>query len=388
MTESTPLPPPDSAQRHLARRYSAVSHLGPRLDDALVRLIAHLFTPTEAAVLRHVPFYRPRSLAGIARRAGRPEEEIRPLLHSLARRRIIVGGRRGYALLPLLPGIFEHMLMTGVDSPWHRRFARLLDDVFESGYFGDYLQKKVPLVRNIPVDRVVETRSRVVDDTFISAMLDRHEHFGVLNVCQCRQAMHFNGRDCRRARPEDGCLVFGEFAVDIARRGNGRQVSREEMRAVVEERWDRRLVLMTGNVGAGSPNAICTCCDCCCYLLRSVNQYGGRNYLAAPPFVAAVDEDRCTHCGRCVAVCNTHAHALADGRHAYRATACIGCGLCVAVCPPGAIAMMANDAFRPPAGSLGRLGLRLLPSTVGSLLRARWRRRRSGKNPDPSSHTP
>ncbi|MBN2430647.1 MAG: 4Fe-4S binding protein [Acidobacteria bacterium] len=382
MKDSAPTSPPDSDQQDLARRYSAVSHLGPRLGEALARLIDHLFTPVEAAVLRHVPFYRPRSLAGIARRAGRSAEEIQPLLRSLARRRIIVGGRRGYALLPLLPGIFEHMLMTGVDSPWHRRFARLLDEVFESGYFGDYLQKKVPLVRNIPVDRAVDSRSRVVDDTFISAMLDRHEHFGVLNVCQCRQAMHFNGRDCRRARPEDGCLVFGEFAVDIARRGNGRQVTRAEMRVVVEERWARNLVLMTGNVGAGNPNAICTCCDCCCYLVRSVNNYGGRNYLAPSPFVAAVDDDRCTHCGRCVAVCNTHAHVRTDGRHGYHAEACIGCGLCVDVCPPAAIRLVENPAFRPPAKSFPRLGLRLLPPTVGSLLLARWRRRHSGEDTD------
>jgi ferredoxin len=377
MSSDTDTRSPDAAQLELVRRYSAVSHLGPRQDEALRKMIAHLFTPAEADVLRHVPFYRPRSLASIARRAGRMPSDILPVLDSLAKRRIIAGGRRGYALLPLLPGIFEHMLSTGVDTEWHREFARLLDQIFESGYFSEYLRRKVPLVRNIPVQQAVETRSRVVDADLMSAMLERHDRFGVIHVCQCRQAMRFNGHECRRAAPEDGCLVFGDFARNIDGRGSGRLVPREEMRAIVEDRWARNLVLMTGNVGAGSPNAICTCCDCCCYLVRSVNQYGGHNYLAPPAFVAAVDASRCTDCGRCVKVCNTHAHRLEEGRHVFRMEACIGCGLCAGVCPPKAISLVENSAYRQPSRTFPRLGLRLLPPTAWSLLMARWRRFRS-----------
>ena len=41
---------------------------------------------------------------------------------------------------------------------------------------------------------------------------------------------------------------------------------------------------------------------------------------------------KCLHCGRCVAVCPTHAQVMNGGRHEFRRELCIGCGKCVEVC--------------------------------------------------------
>ncbi len=52
------------------------------------------------------------------------------------------------------------------------------------------------------------------------------------------------------------------------------------------------------------------------------------------------NEERCTHCGACLAVCPTGALAIRDRtsmRVEFDPSRCIGCELCVSACPPGAM---------------------------------------------------
>ncbi|MGB2986371.1 MAG: 4Fe-4S binding protein [Phycisphaerae bacterium] len=53
--------------------------------------------------------------------------------------------------------------------------------------------------------------------------------------------------------------------------------------------------------------------------------------------VAHVDEEACTPCGACQAVCPTEAITLGESAVKVNAEACCGCGACVEVCPNGAI---------------------------------------------------
>lgn len=51
------------------------------------------------------------------------------------------------------------------------------------------------------------------------------------------------------------------------------------------------------------------------------------------------DEDRCTHCGACIAVCPTNAFSLEakTRRVLFDHNKCVVCGLCVKACPPRAM---------------------------------------------------
>ena len=363
------------AQVELARVFSSVRLMGPPFSERLVRLMVHLFSPEEAAVARHLPFYRPRPLERIARGVRRPPEEITPLLEAMGARRVIYQSENGYSLLPLIPGMFEYMLMNGADSDWHREYARQLIDLFSTGYMREYNANPTHAVRNLPVAAAIEGQSLVADPDLVAEMIERHSSMGVLTVCQCRQSKRFVGQECKRARPEDGCLMFGRFAETIVQKGNGRLVEKSEMREIVAERREKKLVFMTGNVGAGNPNGICTCCDCCCHGLESINHYQGMGLVAEPRFKAAVDEAACDHCGKCARACNTYAHAVAENRHSYDPAKCIGCGLCVVNCKEHALRMEANPAYRPPAEGFGRLGLRLLPASLLSGLKVAVARR-------------
>jgi len=362
------------AHLDLAVVFSSIALLGPRMSEELVRLVAHLFTPEEAEVVKHLPFYVPRSLKAIARKAGRPAAEIKPLLEAAGERRTIYGGSRGYCLMPIIPGMFEYLLMGGADTPWHREYAKRLQAVIHTGYMREYMSRSIPAVRNIPVQTALPDRNRVVDADLVSEMIRAHEHLAVLHVCQCRQAAHFTGGKCRRSAPSDGCLVFGSFAQGAVAGGNGRPVSREEMHAIVEERRKRNLVFLAANVSPTSPNAICTCCDCCCHFLGAVNRYEGRALMAEPRDLAEVREDLCNDCGKCSRVCNTYAHRMEAGRHVYEARKCIGCGVCLEACPEQAIRMVGNPRYRKPAAGYPTLGLKLFPPLALSGLKAKIRR--------------
>lgn len=53
--------------------------------------------------------------------------------------------------------------------------------------------------------------------------------------------------------------------------------------------------------------------------------------------VAIVDEEACTPCGACQAVCPSEAISLGEETVRIDAEACCGCGACAEVCPNDAI---------------------------------------------------
>ncbi|MBN2297223.1 MAG: 4Fe-4S binding protein [Deltaproteobacteria bacterium] len=366
----------DPAQIELAKIFTSVRLFGPPMSDQLMELVCHLFSPQEAAVARYLPFYLPKSARKIARRARRNPDEIQLVLDTLAQRRVIFSTEKGYFLLPLMPGMFEYLLMDGRDTPWHRRYGQLITSLFATGYTRGYSTTSSPIIRNIPVETAVEPSSRIVDSDLMSEMIDAHEKLAVLHVCQCRQSHMFSGHECSRSGPEDGCLVFGGFAQSTVENGNGRFVSKEEMHDIVLDRWEKNLVFFSANIEPSSPNAICTCCDCCCHYMKAVNVFAGGVSLAPPHFLAHVDESICNSCGKCTKVCNTHAHTVRDRTHLFALEKCIGCGLCVDACAQHAVTMRENPDYRPPSKNWIHHGLRILPAGVMAAVRASVKRMR------------
>jgi ferredoxin len=119
---------------------------------------------------------------------------------------------------------------------------------------------------------------------------------------------------------------------------------------------------------------ICTCCDCCCHFLETVNGNDGMNWVAPPRHQAAVDEARCDHCGLCKPACNTGAHQVRRKVHTYDPSLCLGCGNCVEACRPGAIELVPNRAYRRPSRDFKALAYKLVPVAGMAMLRAKLTR--------------
>jgi ferredoxin len=179
------------------------------------------------------------------------------------------------------------------------------------------------------------------------------------------------GGSCKRASAGDGCLTFGAFARTAINNGTARALTREQMRDVIADRRQRRLIFFCGNVAADSPNVICTCCDCCCHFLETVHEAGGMAWVAPARYRAAVDEVRCTHCGLCKPACGTHAHTVRRKVHHYDETLRVGCGNCVSACRENALSLIHNPRYRRPSPSFERLAYRLVPSAALVLLKAK-----------------
>lgn len=347
----------------LATMFSSVKVMGPPLSEKLVTLIAHLFNPEEAELCTHLSFMYPKTREQIARKSGRNPAAVSAMLEEMSQKRIIITIASRFMLYPLIPGIFEHLLRSDESGPWHVEYAELINDLIETGYLGDYFKRPVNAIRNIPVQQAVETCSYTADSDLVSEMIDSHTHFGVYHRCPCRNAMHITGHDCTRASHLDGCLTFGNFSLGLEKEGNGRTVTREEMRDIVADRWSKNLVFFTSNVMPAAQTAICTCCECCCRALKIHNNFS-KNLVAQSHSVASVDQSLCTNCGICLASCNTRAHSLENRKHTYNPELCIGCGNCVISCRKKAITMKENKRYRPPSGSYTRLIANMLPPVL------------------------
>ncbi len=357
----------------LARIFSSVKIMGPPMSDKLIELVSHLFTSEEAEICKGLTFLYPRPAETISRICKRGISDILPILKSMGKRRIIYESEGKFMLYPLIPGIFEYIFMTGQKTPWHKKYSELLNDLFGTGYIAEYLTRELDAIRNIPIQHVVENKNYVVNTDLMSNMLDAHNHFAVLNYCPCRHSKKLIGHNCKRAAPEDGCLVIGNFSKQTVSSGNGRSVSRSGMNDIVAERWEKKLVFLTANVDPTLQNVICTCCDCCCHILQTANHFSN-NFLAAPHNIVMVDASLCNNCGNCAGVCNTHAHTFINKSHRYYEDRCIGCGNCIDACKKNAIMLVENPLFKNPSNGYIKLLVKMMPSIIMIGLKIKFNR--------------
>ncbi len=160
------------------------------------------------------------------------------------------------------------------------------------------------------------------------AILAAQEHI-YLWPCDCRSIVGA----CRK--PMYACLRFDND------RGVGWEISRERAIAILRE-TDKAGLMHTADY-RGDPTtagAICNCCTDCCYPHLATDRLGTSDVWPVRRYVAAIDEDACTACGRCARRCPFAAiTSAADKRPRLEPSACRGCGVCATGCKDGAIAM-------------------------------------------------
>lgn len=312
-------------------------------------LAQELFTLAEAEVAVAMP-RKPAPASIIAQQMGKKEEEVRIILEAMADKGLcstfLAEDQRYYVPSPFVPGIFEFQFMRGTKTERDRKIAKLIHAYKKAV---DRLTPAQPISfpynRVIPIGVTIRPDSRLHTFNQVFSYIDRYDPIAV-STCFCRhEAKLLNEKDdC--GKPDDVCMQFGRGAAYVIERGLGKEVSKEEAKAVLQKA--EKAGLVHASLNTQEIDFICNCCPCHCLILKralSQPQPGKVLYSGYQPIY---QQELCTGCGTCAARCPAHAVNLQDDIPQLDPDRCLGCGICASSCPVEAITMELKPDTPPP----------------------------------------
>lgn len=319
-------------------------------------ILRTLFTPEEAALAVTMSF-KYKSIAGIAKAAGVPEDNARQNLESMADKGIVYsrnkGGEKFYGLLPLIPGVFEFPFMKGGGTPMHKRLGQLWEEYHHEALGASFAGQPTPLMRVVAVEKSIKAENRVHPYEEVKNFIKEAKYIG-LTKCACRVSV------AKCDKPQDVCLIFDEMAEFLVERGFARQISQEEGFKVLDQAEQAGLV-HTSNNSADHALLICNCCPCCCTVLRGMTQLKHPHAFEPSRFQAGIISKECNGCAICADErCPMKAIEMKDGIAVVHTADCIGCGLCVTGCPTGAIELTHRTNVPPLPATVTEMGAKVL----------------------------
>ena len=317
----------------------------PRTETGVeIRILKRLFTPEEAR-LAQLLTPRPEPPEAIAARAGLEPEVLSGKLEEMSRKGLIFRIRKGdrtlYMAAQFVIGIWEYHV-NDLDPDLIRDVNEYLPHYFKQPH-----QLHTSQLRTIPIPTALSADQNVMPYEEARRIIAEQDIL-LVAPCICRKEHQMMGRGCDR--PLESCLVFGPSAEYYHENGLGRFIDRDEALRILEDAERAGLVLQPSN--AQKVVNICTCCGCCCQILKNLKALPNPARYVASNFVAKIDSDLCIGCCACLDRCQMGAIRVEDEVARLDAGRCIGCGLCVPTCTAEAITLQSKpDGERavPPA---------------------------------------
>jgi len=320
--------------------------IGAPPAPALYEILKNLYTEEEAEVGARMPI-RFTDLSGIARRTGKSPGELRPILHRMADKGLVMdfehGGKLSYVLSPTVLGFFEFAFMRVRDDLPQKEIARHMvayahdDPEFARAVFAGKTQGGRTLVHEDQVDP--EGLTRIYEYERATDIV-RHAKAWAVSLCYCRHIQEHEGKAC--GKPMGVCTTLNSAADYVTRHGLGRRISREEALDIFVRTRAEGLVHVVDNVKR-RPAYVCHCCGCCCAMLTAINRFRMFDAVVSSPFEAAFDPSSCNGCSLCAKRCPVSAIRI-EGEGTGKKAAlspelCLGCGVCKPACARGALSM-------------------------------------------------
>jgi electron transport complex protein RnfB len=314
----------------------------PRTESGVeIRILRRLFTREDAKLAVHLTLI-PEEPRVIARRARISVEEAARRLEEMLKKGLIFGVHRKNK-----PPLYmaEQFVVGFWEAQVNKLNRELIEDAEEylSTYFEQSSWWAVPQLRTIPVGKSIGSQTEVMLYERADELVRAQKTFAVAN-CICRQEKRLLGEGCDK--PEESCLSFGMAAKISVRTGRARSISMDEALAILHRAEEVGLVLQPAN--ARKALFICTCCGCCCGVLRGLKRHPEPATLVSSPFVASLNTDACKGCGLCVKRCQMEAIHVTDKKAALHLNRCIGCGLCVSTCPTESLSLVRKPKTKQP----------------------------------------
>lgn len=308
----------------------------PRTPSGVeMRILKRLFTPEEAALAQLMTF-KPETSQQVAERTGGDAQQLADRLEDMARKGLLFRLRKGddtrYMAAQFVVGIWEYHV-NDLDP-------ELIKDVNEylPHFFRGPNRPRTPQLRTIPIARALTPEQTIMPYDEVRKIISQ-QHKIVVAPCICRKEHKMMAKGCDR--PMEGCLVFGTGAAYYEDNGLGRAIDQDEALRILQQAEEAGLVLQPSN--AQKVENICTCCGCCCQILKNLKQLPIPADYVASNYYAAVDEPQCIGCEVCLDRCQMEAIRMEDGIARIDRQRCIGCGLCVPTCDAQAIRLVVKQ---------------------------------------------
>src|SRR6056297_777180 len=268
-----------------------------------VEILKKLFTPADARMfLMMSPMLE--APKDVAERLNLPETDTAAHLEDMASRGLLFRQKKNervrYAAIPFVVGIFEFQL-NRVDA----ELATAVGEYYEAALGKTFQSYSTPVMRTIPINKELVNEWPIAPYEDAMNIIDSQKKIAVA-PCICRTMARKAGEGCDK--PLETCLLFGSHASYYVDNGLGRYIDKEEAKAIVKKSDEAGLVMQPFN--SQHVGGMCSCCGCCCGMLRSLKKQASPADAVKSNFYAQVDEQLCTGCGLCVSSCPTGAMGL------------------------------------------------------------------------------
>lgn len=209
-----------------------------------------------------------------------------------------------------VPGIMEMMVNNKANVAKYPIIAKSFNDygIVNGPRSSGIFPPGVGLMRVIPIESAIDGESRRASYEEISKYLNDNKIFSVSD-CSCRTSREVMGEGCGHLK-EDMCIQMGHAAEYYIRTGRAREITREEAFEIIKKAEENGLMHNIPNLdGSGETHAICNCCGCSCFALRSATMFINSDMVRSN-YVSKVNKDKCVACGECVVNCPTNALQL------------------------------------------------------------------------------
>ena len=306
----------------MAERRELILKLGQKITDRIGHKVtvddpeywglAGVITDEMAEVALAMKVRKPITSKEVAKRCGKDLKRTEELLQDMS----VIGlleynwenedRHKQYVLPMFVPGCAEFMNMNKEQVEAHPEIAKLFNQMSRLP-----LEKVTPMVplggagigmHVIPVEKAIPTEQKSVSIEHISHWVQKYKGKYAVGACSCRRSRRIQGEGCGHLE-DDMCIGVGDMADYLVETNKGRYIDEAEVLEILQRAEDNGLVHEITNIdGEDKIFAICNCCVCSCYALRTSQLFNTPN-LSRSAYIAKVDADNCVACGQCVEYC-------------------------------------------------------------------------------------